>query len=116
MRYGEQKVTDAYTNITITDNLNVIKMWKEGKNARNQQHTLVAIGGELISNHRKIGHRTKAGVCVVADLDLADIPTNHAYNIRATKAHITLAKRHADTVFHQLVSECSPLFREEVPF
>ena len=88
----------------------------EGKNARNHHHTLYALDGELLSYHRKIGHRTDAGVCVVADLTLDDVPLSYEDNIKATLAHIQLAKGFADTVFHQLVSECSPLFREEVPF
>jgi len=102
--------------VHVTDNLNVVRMWKKGKNARNHQHTLIAIEGQLLSNHRKIGHRTKAGVCVVADLDLDAIPNTYSHSKHITLGHIQLAKKHADTVFHQLVSECSPLFREEVPF
>lgn len=102
--------------VHVTDNLNVIRMWKEGKNARNHRHTLWTKDNALWSHYRKIGHRTKAGVCVVADLDLDDVPQNYGYNIKTTRAHIELAKRFADTVFHQLVSECSPLFRDEVPF
>ncbi|MED5368999.1 MAG: hypothetical protein VX978_05850 [Pseudomonadota bacterium] len=109
-------MSSIYGDMPVTDNLNVIRLWKEGKNARNHRQTLFAIDGELLSYHRKIGHRTKAGVCVVADLDLDDVPLTYADNIKATLAHIALAKGFADTVFHQLVSECSPLFRDEVPF
>ena len=97
-----------------TDNLNVIEGWKAGKNARNHRGTLWTDGHVLWSQHRKIGHRTEAGVCVVADLTLHDLPNN--YNTETTLAHIKLAKRFADTIFHQLVSECSPLFMDEVPF
>ena len=102
------------TDVVVTDNLNVIKLWKEGKNARNHRETLWSKDSVLWSQHYKIGHRTKAGVCVVADLSLRDAPDG--YNAQKTLAHIQLAKRFADTVFHQLVSECSPLFRDEVPF
>jgi len=113
-------VINPYDGIHVTDNLNVLRLWKEGKNARNHHQTLRSLDGELLSYHRKIGHRTEAGVCVVADLDLNDVPLGYekayAHNIKATKAHIELAKRYADTIFHQLVSECSPLFRDEVPF
>ncbi len=107
---------NPYDDTHVTDNLNVLRLWKEGKNARNHHQTLRSIDGELLSYHRKIGHRTDAGVCVVADLDLNDVPLSYEHNIKATLAHIELAKRFADTIFHQLVSECSPLFREEVPF
>ncbi len=107
-------MTDVNTDVTVTDNLNVIKLWKEGKNARNHRETLWTKDNVLWSHHYKIGHRTKAGVCVIADLSLYDAPAG--YNTQNTLAHIQLAKRYADTIFHQLVSECSPLFRDEVPF
>jgi hypothetical protein len=97
-----------------TDNLNVIKDWKAGKNARNSHESLWCKDGVLWSYQRKIGHRTKAGVCVVADLTLEDVP--RTYNTKITLSHIKLAKRFADTIFHQLVSESSPLFMEELPF
>ena len=102
------------SNQKVTDNLSVIEQWKEGKNARNHAGTLWADGPVLWSQHRKIGHRTKAGVCVIADLTLANIPGN--YETETTLCHIKLAKPLADTVFHQLVSESSPLFTEEFPF
>ena len=107
---------NPYDDAHVTDNFNVLRMWKEGKNARNHHHTLRSLDGELLSYHRKIGHRTKAGVCVVADLDLDDVPNTYSHSKHITRGHIQLAKKHADAVFHQLVSECSPLFREEVPF
>ena len=107
-------MTDVYTGITVTDNLNVIRLWKEGKNARNHRESLWSKNDVLWSHHRKIGHRTKAGVCVVADLTLADVPSN--YSTETTLTHIKLAKRFADTIFPQLVCESSPLFMEELPF
>jgi hypothetical protein len=97
-----------------TDNLNVIKDWKAGKNARNHRGTLWADGPVLWSQHHKIGHRTKAGVCVIADLTLGDV--SDSYNTQTTLMHIHLAKKYADTIFHQLVSESSPLFMRELPF
>jgi hypothetical protein len=99
-----------------TDNLNVIKDWKAGKNARNHMGTLRADGPILWSQHHKIGHRTEAGVCVVADLDLEDGSSSYELNTKVTLAHIELAKTFADTVFHQLVCESSPLFMKELPF
>lgn len=107
---------NPYDDTCVTDNFNVLRMWKEGKNARNHHHTLRSLDGELLSYHRKIGHRTEAGVCVVADLDLKVDSSSYELNTKVTLAHIELAKSFADTVFHQLVSECSPLFRDEVPF
>ena len=54
-------------------NNNVVKMWQEGKAARNHKFTLMSLAlddgtAELYSYHKKIGHRTASGVCVVADL------------------------------------------------
>jgi len=107
-------MTDVYTGATVTDNVNVVRLWKEGKNARNSHESLWCKDDVLWSHHRKIGHRTKAGVCVVADLTLDDVPG--IYNTKITLSHIKLAKRFADTVFPQLVCESSPLFMEELPF
>ena len=107
-------VTNPYTKVTVTDNLSVIMEWKQGKNARNHRGTLWTNNNVLWSQNRKIGHRTDAGVCIVADLKLLDLP--HVYNVDITLAHIKLAKRFADTIFHELVSESSPLFKDEVPF
>lgn len=109
-------MTDVYADDIVTDNLSVIVLWKQGKNARNHDGSLHCVNGELISHTYKIGHRTKAGVCVVADLAPDKLPGMYFCNVQSTLRHIKLAKRHADTIFHQLVSECSPLFREEVPF
>lgn len=109
-------MTSPYNDLQVTDNFNVLRLWKEGKNARNHHHTLFALDGELLSHNYKIGHRTESGVCVVADLDLSDVPMTYNDSVKGTLAHIELAKPFADTVFHQLVSECSPLFRDEVPF
>jgi hypothetical protein len=109
-------MTDVYTNETVTDNLSVVVLWKAGKNARNLNRTLYCIDDQLFSYTYKIGHRTKAGVCVVADLDLSCEPYSLNKNTEAIQRHIALAKRYADTIFHQLVSESSPLFKDEVPF
>ena len=109
-------MSSPYEDMQVTDNFNVLRLWKEGKNARNHHHTLFALDGELLSHNYKIGHRTKAGVCVVADLDMSSEPYCFNESTQAIQKHIALAKRYADTIFHQLVSESSPLFRDEVPF
>jgi len=112
IRYGEKRMSDPQP----TDNLNVIKDWKAGKNARNHKGTLWSDGPILWSQHHKIGHRTEAGVCVIADLDLKVDSSSYELNTQVTLMHIHLAKRFADTVFHQLVCESSPLFMKELPF
>lgn len=99
----------------VTDNINVIREWKDGKNARNFSSSLSACDGILWSLHRKIGHRTEAGVCVIADLTLDNFSPGN-YDAETTLCHIKLAKPFADTIFHQLVSESSPLFIDELPF
>ena len=101
-------------SIKIADNLAVIKAWKAGKNARNYGRTLWTHDGDLWSLCRKIGARTTAGVCVVADLTLSDADGN--YDPQTSLAHIALAKKFADTIFHELVWESSPLSNKELPF
>ena len=107
-------MTEVTVRPLTTDNLNVIKAWKAGKNARNMNGTLWSKDGHLYSHHYKIGVRTEGGVCVIADLTLEDRP--RIYDTETTLVHIRLAKRYADTVFHQLVCDSSPLFMDEVPF
>ena len=100
------------TETKITDNLNVLRLWKEGKNARNHRESLRAYHGSLWSYNLKIGARTETGVCVVVD----HTAPAKSYRSQTTSCHVNLAKSFADTIFHPLVSECSPLFKEEFPF
>jgi len=97
---------------TITNNLNVMRAWREGKNARNHKNTLIASDGELYSYQLKIGQRSDAGACVVADYTAK---TDH-FKSQTTSCHVNLAKRSADLVMHPLVWACSPLFNERIPF
>tara|TARA_Y100001938_G_C7770843_1_gene273168 strand:- start:64 stop:378 length:315 start_codon:yes stop_codon:yes gene_type:complete len=101
-------------DILVTDNLNVVRSWSNGKNARNRPSTLSSINGRLISYNHKIGHRTDSGICIVADLKLKKYPDSYA--LKVTRSHVMLAKQFADEIFHELVSESSPLFNDEVPF
>ena len=96
----------------ITDNLNVVRAWANGKNARNQTETLTTRNGELFSYGLKIGVRTHSGICIVAD----HTAPSGSYHSVATSSHVNLAKRFADEVFHPKVSARSPLFKDEVPF
>ena len=95
-----------------TDNLNVIRAWANGKNARNHRETLTTRNGELFSYALKIGVRTNSGICVVAD----HTAPSGSFHSMTTSCHVMLAKRFADEVFHPKVSACSPLFKDEVPF
>lgn len=99
-------------SVKVTDNLNVVRAWKEGKNARNHKNTLMTLDGELFSYRLKIGSRTDAGVCVLADFMAA----TGGFHSMTTSQHVSLAKRSADVVMHPLVWESSPLSRDEVPF
>ncbi len=96
----------------ITDNLNVVRAWREGKNARNHKNTLMTIDGELFSYRLKIGARTNTGVCVLGDFT----SPGGSYHSMTTSCHVNLAKRMADMVMHPLVWESSPLSKDEVPF
>lgn len=98
--------------VKVTDNLNVVRAWKEGKNARNHKNTLMTIDGELFSYQLKIGSRTEAGVCVLADF----MAGSGGFHSMTTSQHVSLAKRSADVVMHPLVWESSPLSKNEVPF
>jgi hypothetical protein len=99
-------------SVKVTDNLNVVRAWKEGKNARNHKNTLMALDGELFSYRLKIGARTDAGVCVLADFMAA----TGGFHSMTTSQHVSLAKRAADMVMHPLVWATSPLSKDEVPF
>jgi hypothetical protein len=58
----------------------------------------------LYSYHKKIGHRTASGVCVVADLTA---PAGQFHSM-TTSCHVNLAKRVANLVMHPRVWEtCS---------
>lgn len=99
-------------SIKITDNLNVVRAWKEGKNARNHKNTLMTVDGELFSYRLKIGARSGAGVCVLGDFT----SPGGRYHSMTTSCHVNLAKHVADMVMHPLVWETSPLSNEEIPF
>ena len=98
--------------VLTTDNLNVVRAWANGKNARNHKETLTTRDGNLFSYGLKIGVRTHSGLCIVAD---HTAPTG-SFHSRTTSGHVVLAKRFADEIFHPKVSACSPLFKDEVPF
>lgn len=99
-------------SVEVTDNLNVVRAWKEGRDARNHKNTLLTIDGELFSYQLKIGSRTDAGVCVLADF----MASSGGFHSMTTSQHVSLAKRVADMVMHPLVWATSPLSHEEIPF
>jgi hypothetical protein len=59
--------------------------------------------GSLWSYSLKIGQRTAAGVCVVADFMAPH------FRSQTTSCHVSRAKRYADVVMHPLVWEQSPM-------
>jgi hypothetical protein len=96
----------------ITNNQNVIKMWKEGKNARNHRYSLVSLNGNLYSYPLKIGHRHSNGATIVADF------TANSGNFRSqtTSCHVNLARRQADQTFYPLLWDTTNMSEKEVPF
>ena len=90
-------------------NNKVVKRWSLGLAARNHKFTLMSLAlddgtAELYSYHKKIGHRTASGVCVVADLTA---PAGQFHSM-TTSCHVNLAKRVANLVMHPRVWEtCS---------
>ena len=99
-------------SVKVTDNLYVVRAWKEGVDARNHKNTLLTIDGELFSYQLKIGSRTDAGVCVLADF----MAGSGGFHSMTTSQHVSIAKRMADVVMHPLVWATSPLSNEQVPF
>jgi len=97
----------------VTDNKNVVRAWREGKDARNHKNTLKSIAGDLLSYDLKIGARSLTGTCVVANYT-ASAKNFHS---QTTSCHVNLAVPYAHMVMHPKVSELSPLFKtEELPF
>ena len=90
-------------------NNKVVKRWSLGLAAKNHTFTLRSCArddgsAELYSYHKKIGHRTASGVCVVADLTAP----GGQFHSMTTSCHVNLAKRAASLVMHPRVWEtCS---------
>jgi hypothetical protein len=95
-----------------TNNENVIKMWKQGKNARNHRQSLTSFAGNLYSYQLKIGHRHANGATIVADF------TAKSGNFRSqtTSCHVNAARRQADETFHPVLWKTTDMFIDEVPF
>ena len=90
-------------------NSNVVRLWAAGRPATNHKNTLSAReDGSLWSYRLKIGQRTDAGICVVADYMA---PHNRS---QTTSCHVSRAKRYADIVMNPLVWEHSPLSSSRV--
>ena len=87
-------------------NSNVVRLWAAGQPATNHKKTLYSLeDGSLWSYDLKIGQRTPAGVCVVADF-MAPY-----FRSQTTSCHVARAKRYADMVMNPLVWEHSPMSR-----
>ena len=90
-------------------NNKVVKRWSLGLAARNHKFTLMSLAlddgtAELYSYHKKIGHRTASGVCVVGDFTAP----GGEFCSMTTSCHVGRAKRVANLVMHPRVWEtCS---------
>ena len=98
--------------IVANNNIDVIKLWKLGKNARNRNRTLTSLGPSLYSCNLKIGHRHSNGATIVADYTAR---SGHPRS-PTTSGHVLLACKHADDCFHPLLWETTEMHEEEVPF
>jgi len=103
----------------ILKNEDLIQSWIEGHSEMtNHKRTLeVSTGGALWSYRLKIGQRTDAGICVVADYTAR----KGAFRSQTTSTHVGLAKRlvgrSGGLVMHPVVWNTSPLSNDEVvPF
>jgi hypothetical protein len=98
-------------------NSKVIEAWIDGGAAKNHKGTLTALDtGELYSYNLKIGHRTKAGVCVLCEYNAR----TGSFRSQTTSTHVGLAKRlitrSGGLVMHPRVWDTSPLREEVIPF
>jgi len=85
-------------------NSNVVRLWAAGRQATNHKRTLYSMeDGSLWSYNLKIGQRTDAGVCVVADYMAPH------FRSQTTSCHVSRAKGYADMVMNPLVWEQSPM-------
>ena len=88
-------------------NSNVVRLWAAGQAACSHTHNLYSMeDGRLWSYNLKIGQRTPAGVCVVADFMAPH------FRSQTTSCHVSRAKRYADMVMNPLVWEQSPMSRK----
>jgi len=95
----------------------VIKLWKDGVKAINHKRSLTSVPRpdgcvELFSYNLKIGHRTPAGVCVVADFTAK----SRSFYSMTTSCHVNKAKEVAGLVMHPKVWQVSPVSDEGLPF
>ena len=87
-------------------NCNVVRLWAAGQHSTNHRNSLYSMeDGSLWSYNLKIGQRTPAGVCVVADF----MAGADAFRSMTTSQHVSRAKRYADMVMNPLVWEHSPM-------
>ena len=105
--YGKSRTNDG-----------VLDAWRNGVSARNHRCSLTSISypngsAELFSYDLKIGERTPAGVCIIADFTA---PAK-GFHSMTTSCHVNLAKYTTGNpvIMNPLVWECSPM-SESKPF
>ncbi len=87
-------------------NCNVVRLWAAGQHSTNHRNSLYSMeDGSLWSYNLKIGQRTPAGVCVVADY----MAGADGFRSQTTSCHVSRAKRYADMVMNPLVWWHSPM-------
>tara|TARA_R110000772_G_scaffold67283_1_gene149365 strand:+ start:233 stop:529 length:297 start_codon:yes stop_codon:yes gene_type:complete len=96
----------------ITNNINVVRAWKNGKNARNLRSTLYTNEGKLYSYRLKVGDRTTSGITALGDFTAA----GGGFRSMTTSRHIQIAKPLAEIIMNPIVWEYSSLSQQEVPF
>ena len=96
----------------------VLDAWRDGVSARNHKRTLKSVAfddgyTDLYSYELKIGSRTPAGVCVLADYTAAA----KGFKSMTTSQHVCLAKytTQSAVIMNPLVWESSAL-SDEIPF
>ena len=85
-------------------NSNVVRLWAAGQASCSHTHNLYSMeDGSLWAYNLKIGQRTPAGVCVVADFMAPH------FRSQTTSCHVSRAKGYADMVMNPLVWAQSPM-------
>lgn len=87
---------------TLKNNL-VISNWTKGKAAKSSNGALSTDGRDLFSYNLRIGYRSPAGVCIVADYT----SPGGGFHSSTTSCHVGKARSVADHIMHPTVFENS---------
>lgn len=92
-------------------NSEVAAAWRAGQSATNHRRSFYCLDdGSLWSYSLKIGQRTAAGICI-----MANYTASGEFQSMTTSCHVGVARRHAHQVWHPKVWSVSQ-FSHKLPF